>query len=76
MQASWNEQEIASLHHQLTALRASMGQVIVGQKDVIESLVICLIAGGHALLEGVPGLGKTLLVKSLAQATDLQFRRV
>ena len=76
MQASWNEQEIASLHAKLTALRASMGQVIVGQKDVIESLVICLIAGGHALLEGVPGLGKTLLVKSLAQATDLQFRRV
>ncbi|NHZ77757.1 AAA domain-containing protein [Massilia sp. CCM 8695] len=53
-----------------------MSSVIVGQDQVIESLVICLLAGGHALVEGVPGLGKTLLVKSLAQATDLQFRRV
>ncbi|WP_408058393.1 AAA family ATPase [Undibacterium nitidum] len=76
MQASWNEQEIADLGQKLSGLTASMSQVIVGQKDVIDSLVICLIAGGHALLEGVPGLGKTLLVKSLAQATDLQFRRV
>jgi MoxR-like ATPase len=53
-----------------------MGQVIIGQKDVIELLVTCLLGGGHALVEGVPGLGKTLLVKSLAQATDMQFRRV
>ncbi|QGZ43163.1 AAA domain-containing protein [Pseudoduganella flava] len=53
-----------------------MGSVIVGQEHVIESLVICLLAGGHALVEGVPGLGKTLLVKSLAQATDMRFNRV
>ncbi|PIL42911.1 AAA family ATPase [Massilia eurypsychrophila] len=53
-----------------------MARVIVGQEQVIESLIICLLAGGHALVEGVPGLGKTLLVKSLAQATDMQFRRV
>ncbi|NHZ36489.1 AAA domain-containing protein [Massilia sp. CCM 8692] len=53
-----------------------MSTVIIGQDDVIESLVICLLAGGHALVEGVPGLGKTLLVKSLAQATDLTFQRV
>nr|WP_314859523.1 MoxR family ATPase [uncultured Undibacterium sp.] len=74
--ASWNEQEISDLSSKVHALTASMSQVIIGQKDVIESLVICLLAGGHALVEGVPGLGKTLLVKSLAQATDLEFRRV
>ena len=72
----WNEEEIADLSNKVTALSASMSQVIIGQNDVIESLIICLLAGGHALVEGVPGLGKTLLVKSLAQATDMQFRRV
>jgi hypothetical protein len=58
------------------AEEASMSRVIIGQENVIDSLIICLLAGGHALVEGVPGLGKTLLVKSLAQATDMQFRRV
>src|SRR5450830_979358 len=53
-----------------------MARVIIGQEDVVNLLVTCLLAGGHALVEGVPGLGKTLLVKSLAQATDMQFRRV
>ncbi|TFW35234.1 MoxR family ATPase [Massilia horti] len=53
-----------------------MAQVIIGQKNVVELLITCLLGGGHALVEGVPGLGKTLLVKSLAQATDMQFRRV
>ena len=72
----WTEPEVAELSAKLQALTASMSRVIIGQAEVIESLVICLIAGGHALVEGVPGLGKTLLVKSLAQATDMQFRRV
>jgi MoxR-like ATPase len=58
------------------ALKASMARVIIGQEQVVDLLVTCLLAGGHALVEGVPGLGKTLLVKSLAQATDMQFRRV
>ena len=53
-----------------------MGRVIIGQENVVELLITCLLAGGHALVEGVPGLGKTLLVKSLAEATDMQFRRV
>eukprot|EP01034_Spumella_vulgaris_P030697 gene30697-37951_t len=53
-----------------------MSKVIIGQQDVIDALVICLLGGGHALVEGVPGLGKTLLVKSLAQATEMEFRRV
>jgi MoxR-like ATPase len=72
----WNENEIGALSAKVAALKASMSQVIIGQQDVIDSLVICLLGGGHALVEGVPGLGKTLLVKSLAQATDMEFRRV
>jgi MoxR-like ATPase len=73
---AWTENEIAGLVAKVDDLKRSMGQVIIGQEDVIELLVTCLLAGGHALVEGVPGLGKTLLVKSLAQATDMQFRRV
>jgi MoxR-like ATPase len=72
----WSESEVASLTAKVGALKASMGRVIIGQEQVVEHLIICLLAGGHALVEGVPGLGKTLLVKSLAQATDMQFRRV
>ena len=76
MQEQWNEREIADLVAGVAALKLSMGRVIIGQEQVVEHLIICLLAGGHALVEGVPGLGKTLLVKSLAQATDMQFRRV
>ena len=73
---AWNEVEVASLVAKTAALKASMGRVIIGQENVVELLITCLLAGSHALVEGVPGLGKTLLVKSLAQATDMQFRRV
>jgi MoxR-like ATPase len=72
----WTEPEVADLTAKVAGLKASMGRVIIGQEQVVEHLIICLLAGGHALVEGVPGLGKTLLVKSLAQATDMQFRRV
>jgi len=74
--SAWTENEIADLVAKAGALKESMGRVIIGQRDVIDLLVTCLLGGGHALVEGVPGLGKTLLVKSLAQATDMQFRRV
>ncbi|MFY2763205.1 AAA family ATPase [Arenimonas sp. MALMAid1274] len=60
----------------LPPLRAAIAQSIVGQDDVVEQLLIGLLAGGHCLLEGVPGLGKTLLVRTLGQALALQFRRV
>jgi MoxR-like ATPase len=73
---AWNEVEVAELASKVDALKSSMARVIIGQENVVELLVTCLLAGGHALVEGVPGLGKTLLVKSLAQATDMQFRRV
>nr|WP_229414626.1 MoxR family ATPase [Massilia arenosa] len=72
----WSEHEIAALTGKVDALKASLGRVVIGQETAVESLLICLLAGGHALVEGVPGLGKTLLVKSLAQAASLHFRRV
>ncbi len=52
------------------------GKVIVGQRQTIEGVLICLLAGGHGLLEGVPGLGKTMLVRTLADALELGFSRV
>ncbi|MEP4079928.1 AAA family ATPase [Haloferula sp.] len=58
------------------ALRAELGKAIIGQEEVIERLAICLFARGHALLMGVPGLAKTLLVSSVAQTLDLNFNRI
>lgn len=57
-------------------IRDELSKVIVGQNDVIEQILIAIFARGHALLEGVPGLAKTLLVSSLAQALQLSFRRI
>ncbi len=57
-------------------IRRAVGSVIVGQQTVIEHVLIALIGGGHVLLEGVPGLGKTLLVKTLAQSLDLHYARI
>ena len=58
------------------AFRAELAKAIIGQDDVIEKLAICLFARGHALLMGVPGLAKTLLVSSVAQTFDLSFNRI
>ena len=58
------------------AIEAEVGKVIVGQNDTVRDVVICIIAGGHALLEGVPGLGKTMLIKTLADALELRFARI
>ena len=55
---------------------AEVGKVIVGQADVIRHVLICVIAGRHALLEGVPGLGKTMLIRTLADVLDLKFSRI
>lgn len=57
-------------------LRGEIGKVIVGQEQIIEMVVVCLMAQGHALLIGVPGLAKTLLVRTLASALDLDFSRI
>ena len=54
-----------------TALRDEIGKVIVGHGQIVEDVLICLFCGGHVLLEGVPGLGKTLLVRTLSSALTL-----
>ena len=59
-----------------TRLRDEIGKVIVGQREIIEGTLTALIAGGHVLLEGVPGLGKTMLVRTLAEALHLKFQRI
>jgi MoxR-like ATPase len=60
----------------LEQIRYELAKVIVGQEEVISHLLICLVARGHALIEGVPGLGKTLMIKSISQVLDLQFSRI
>ncbi|WP_434026792.1 AAA family ATPase [[Pseudomonas] boreopolis] len=69
-------QTLDPLLAKLGELRGALAQAVVGQGEVVEQLLIGLLAGGHCLLEGAPGLGKTLLVRSLGQALELQFRRV
>jgi MoxR-like ATPase len=71
-----DESAVAAQLQSLQTLKDSIAQVIVGQDEVVEQLLIGLLAGGHCLLEGVPGLGKTLLVRALGQALELEFRRV
>ncbi len=70
------EADIEARVARLGDLRRAIATAIVGQAEVVEQLLIGLLAGGHCLLEGVPGLGKTLLVRTLGQALDLGFRRV
>ncbi|MBX3367561.1 MAG: AAA family ATPase [Phycisphaeraceae bacterium] len=66
----------ASFVRDASAVREQIGRVIVGQRDVVEQVLVCLFASGHVLLEGVPGIGKTLLVRTLAQALSLAHGRV
>jgi MoxR-like ATPase len=70
------EGEIETLLGKLTRLRAEIGRVIVGQDRAVGELLVAFLAGGHALLEGVPGLAKTLLIRTLAEAVDVSFRRI
>lgn len=60
----------------LALLKKEIQKIIVGQDGIIEEIIIGMMAGGHCLLEGVPGLAKTLLVRTMAQAMDLSFRRI
>ncbi len=70
------EHAVEQLSEGLSHLEAEIAKVVVGQEEVVESLLIALLAGGHCLLQGVPGLAKTLMVRTLADALDLSFHRI
>src|SRR5512136_1112153 len=70
------EDQIQQFRQAYGAVRAEIGKVIVGQDAVVEGTLIALFSGGHVLLEGVPGLGKTLLVRTLGEVLDLSFSRI
>lgn len=70
------EEQIRQFHQTYAALREEVGKVIVGHDSIVEGTLIALFAGGHVLLEGVPGLGKTLLVRTLSEVLDLSFSRI
>jgi MoxR-like ATPase len=60
----------------LNEVRAEIGKIIVGQQSVVDGVLICLLAGGHVLLEGVPGLGKTTLLRTLSRALSIRYSRI
>jgi MoxR-like ATPase len=67
---------VAKFREDVDRVRDEVGKMIVGQREILDGALTCLLAGGHALLEGVPGLGKTMLVRSLAEALHLEFSRI
>ena len=67
---------IETLRDQMAKVKAELSKVIIGQDEVVEKLLICLLARGHALLVGVPGLAKTLLIQSLSDLMSLDFSRI
>jgi MoxR-like ATPase len=70
------ERDIAAAHETITKLRTEVARVVVGQQAIVDRLIIALLIRGHVLLEGLPGLAKTLLVKTLAGAIDASFKRI
>ncbi len=70
------QQQAEEFRQRYTAIRDEIGKVIVGHEDIVHGVLTCLFVGGHCLLEGVPGLGKTLLVRTLAEALHLNFSRI
>src|ERR1700751_1891674 len=70
------EEQIQQFRNAYESLRSEIGKVIVGHDGIVEGTLIALFAGGHVLLEGVPGLGKTLLVRTLSEVLDLSFSRI
>lgn len=70
------EESVRRIVSSLQSLKKEIQKVIVGQEETIDQLLITFMAGGHALLEGVPGLAKTLMIRTLSEAIDLRFRRI
>ena len=71
-----NEKQIRDIIDTINRVEAEIGKAIIGQKDIVRQVLISVLAGGNVLLEGVPGLGKTQLVKTLAKVMDLSFSRI
>ncbi len=71
-----SEKQLQELIQKLSLLKTEIQKVIVGQDSILEEMLIALLAGGHCLLEGVPGLAKTLMVRTMSQALHLKFRRI
>jgi MoxR-like ATPase len=69
-------EDVESFQKKIGMLREEIGRVIVGNREIIDGVLTCMLAGSHALLEGVPGLGKTMLVRTLAEAVGLNFSRI
>lgn len=69
-------QELELFRNDFALLKSEISKVIVGQSEILDDTILALVAGGHVLLEGVPGLGKTLTVRTLADALDLEFSRI
>ncbi|MCA9173673.1 MAG: MoxR family ATPase [Planctomycetales bacterium] len=70
------QQQAEEFRERYNAVREQIGRVIVGHDEIVHGVLTCLFVGGHCLLEGVPGLGKTLLVRTLAQCLNLDFSRI
>src|SRR5512147_2175960 len=71
-----SELSVEQFRDNASRVEAEVGKVIVGQKDVVRHVLVSILAGGHVLLEGVPGLGKTMLIRTLGEALDLKFSRI
>ncbi len=69
-------EQVASFRKRIDELRTEIAKSIVGNREVVDGVITCMLAGGHALLEGVPGLGKTMLVRTLAETLSLTFSRI
>src|SRR3984893_777435 len=76
MDAEAIREQVTLFRKRIDELRAEVAKSIVGNREVVDGVITCLLAGGHALLEGVPGLGKTMLVRTLADAVHLNFSRI
>src|SRR5256885_9501782 len=71
-----NEDSLRQSVAKLNKVRQEIAKVIVGQQEVIDGVLICLLSGGHVLLEGVPGLGKTTLLRTLSRVLHLKYSRI
>ena len=71
-----SEADAQRLHEARGKILEQLGKIIVGQENVIDEIMICLFSRGHVMLEGVPGLAKTLMISTLAQTLDLAFSRI